>query len=70
MSEAHATLSTQVGSTPVIALLTDEEAAMVLTMYSRAKERHSDRLDTAIDDAMQVLPRLIRIPARKIVFGK
>ncbi|MEV0031213.1 hypothetical protein [Nocardia sp. NPDC050793] len=50
--------------------LTDEEATTLLTLLRRAEEQQRQSLDAAIDAAFDVLPRLVRIPARKILFGR
>ncbi|WP_431949645.1 hypothetical protein [Nocardia lijiangensis] len=54
----------------IIDQLTDEEATTLLILLRRAEQQQRGSLDAAIDDALEVLPRLVRIPARKILFGK
>ncbi|MFF2083972.1 hypothetical protein ACFVVM_09350 [Nocardia sp. NPDC058176] len=72
MSDATTVLLTELGGEPadVIRRLTPEEAVTVLTLYLSTKQKRRRDLDTAIDDILGVLPRLVRIPARKIMFGK
>ncbi|MCP2298300.1 hypothetical protein APR11_004745 [Nocardia amikacinitolerans] len=54
----------------IIDQLTDEEAATLSTLLRRAEQQQRHSLDAAIDASLEVLPRLVRIPARKILFGK
>ncbi|TLF80770.1 hypothetical protein [Nocardia cyriacigeorgica] len=50
--------------------LTDEEADLLVRLLERKLAAVHLSLDQAIDATLAVLPRLIRIPARKILFGK
>ncbi|WP_227980384.1 hypothetical protein [Nocardia spumae] len=71
MTEATAELLAEIGGPPeVIAQLDQHEAATILALFACARQNQRRSLDRAIDDALGVLPRLIRIPARKILFGK
>ncbi|GEM30297.1 hypothetical protein NN3_13040 [Nocardia neocaledoniensis NBRC 108232] len=72
MSDATTVLLTELGGEPadVIAALTPEEAVTVLTLYLKVRQSRRAELETAIDDTLGFLPRLVRIPARKIMFGK
>ncbi|MGV9616970.1 hypothetical protein [Nocardia xishanensis] len=54
----------------IIDQLTDEEATTLLTLLRRAEQQQRHSLDAAIDAGFGVLPRLVRIPARKILFGR
>ncbi|MFI6866756.1 hypothetical protein [Nocardia sp. NPDC050406] len=54
----------------VLALLTPEESRQLSDLLRQARLTQQRSLDRAIDDALTVLPRLMRIPARKILFGK
>ncbi|MEV6279692.1 hypothetical protein [Nocardia sp. NPDC051832] len=54
----------------VLEALTDAEAEHLLTLLRRARGAQRDSLDRAIDDALAVLPRFLRISARSILFGK
>ena len=54
----------------VLEQLTPEESALLLGLLKKAKMAHQHSLDRSIDDALKVLPRLIRPAARKILFGK
>ncbi|MBF6215376.1 hypothetical protein IU469_30485 [Nocardia puris] len=54
----------------IIDRLSDEEATTLLASLRRAQTRQQQSLDSAINSALEVLPRLVRIPARKILFGR
>lgn len=54
----------------IVESLTPEESAQLLALMRQAMRDQQRSLDTAIDQALQVLPRLARIPARRILFGK
>jgi len=49
--------------------LTDEELADLADRVLEAKERQSLALEVGIDDALEIVPRLVRGPVRKILFG-
>ncbi|MFD4433805.1 hypothetical protein [Nocardia sp. NPDC058497] len=71
MSDATTALLAELGEpADVISQLTPDEAVTVLTLYRKARQTRRAELDTAIDDTLGFLPRLVRIPARKIMFGK
>ncbi|BDT99293.1 hypothetical protein [Nocardia sputorum] len=54
----------------VIAMLTTQESAQLLMMIQRAKQQQRRSLDAAIDAGLGVLPRVVRISAKTILFGK
>lgn len=54
----------------VLDQLTDAEAEALHRLILRARREQQACLSAAIDSALQVLPRLIRIPARSILLGK
>ncbi|AYF76784.1 hypothetical protein D7D52_26555 [Nocardia yunnanensis] len=54
----------------VLNLLTPAESEQLLTLLRRAKLTQQRNLDAAIDSGLEALPRLVRIPARKILFGR
>jgi hypothetical protein len=58
------------GPCEVLHELTQEEAATLLSLIACAKQRNQRSLDAAIDDVLAALPRLIRIPARTLLFGR
>ena len=49
--------------------LTEEELSGFASMLRIAKRRQSDELEAAVDEALEIVPRLLRRPVRKILFG-
>ena len=49
--------------------LTDEELTDVADRLHDAKLRQSQALDAAIEQALEIVPRLLRGPVRKSLFG-
>ena len=49
--------------------LTDEELTDLADRVLEVKQRQSLALEVGIDDALEIVPRLVRGPARKILFG-
>jgi hypothetical protein len=49
--------------------LTDEELTDLADRVLEAKQRQSLALEVGIDDALAIVPRLVRGPVRKILFG-
>ncbi len=49
--------------------LTDEELTDLADRVLEAKQRQSLALEVGIDDALEIVPRLVRGPVRKILFG-
>ena len=49
--------------------LTDEELTDLVDRVLEAKQRQSLALEVGIDDALEIVPRLVRGPVRKILFG-
>ncbi|MFF2550533.1 hypothetical protein ACFVUS_06005 [Nocardia sp. NPDC058058] len=72
MQDSHAALRAALGGPDddVLAALTAAESEQLLELLRRARTAQRHGLDRAIDDAMKVLPRFLRIPARSILFGK
>ena len=54
----------------VLSQLSPEESALLLGLLRKAKAKQQSNLDRSLDDALKVLPRIIRPAARKILFGK
>ena len=50
-------------------LLTDEQLSDVADRLHDAKARQSQALDAAIEQALDIVPRLLRGSVRKILFG-
>ncbi|MBJ8345218.1 hypothetical protein [Antrihabitans sp. YC2-6] len=71
MSGSESELVAELGEPrEVLEQLTPEEAAKLLRLFKAAKVEQKKSLDAAIDGILDALPRLIRIPARKILFGR
>lgn len=71
MPDATTALLAELGEpADVLRRLDPDEAATLLALVRAARRIRQQRLETAVDDAIGVLPRLVRIPARKILFGK
>lgn len=70
--DSHAALRAALGGPDdeVLAALTAAESEQLLGLLRQARTAQRRSLDHAIDDAMKVLPRFLRIPARSILFGK
>jgi histidinol-phosphate/aromatic aminotransferase/cobyric acid decarboxylase-like protein len=49
--------------------LTDEELTDLAERVLEAKQRQSLALEVGIDEALEIVPRLVRGPVRKILFG-
>jgi len=73
MGDHQAQLSRDLRASPqalaVIERLTDAEAAELLTMFHQARERQSQELETAQQQALDRLPGMLRGPVRKILLG-
>jgi hypothetical protein len=54
----------------VLAKLSPEESVLLLGLLRKAQARQQKSVDRSLDDALKVLPRLVRPVARKILFGK
>ena len=52
-----------------LCVLTDEELTDLADRVLEAKQRQSLALEVGIDDALEIVPRLVRGPVRKILFG-
>lgn len=53
----------------VLALLSDEESSDLLEMLEEARSGQIAALNAAIEETLGHLPRLLRGPARKVMFG-
>jgi hypothetical protein len=49
--------------------LTEEDLSGFSAMLRAAKRRQSEQLDTAVDEALEIVPRLLRGTIRKVLFG-
>lgn len=52
-----------------LAALADEELIDVADRLHDARLRQTQALDAAIGEALEIVPRLLRRPVRKILFG-
>lgn len=52
-----------------LSTLTDEELTHLADLLHDAKQRQSQELDAAIEQALGIVPRLMRGPVRKALFG-
>ena len=53
----------------VVERLSDEEAAELLTLFQEARRTQGQAVSSAIDDALNHVPRPLRGTARKILLG-
>ncbi|HEY2204371.1 MAG TPA: hypothetical protein VGH99_07840 [Pseudonocardia sp.] len=53
----------------VLDQLSPAESSALLDMIQQAREDQRRALDAALSDVLRYLPRLVRGPARKILFG-
>jgi hypothetical protein len=49
--------------------LTEQELTGFAAMLRAAKRRQSEELGAAVDEALEIVPRLLRGTIRKILFG-
>jgi hypothetical protein len=49
--------------------LTEKELKGFAAILQSAKRRQSEQLEAAVDEALEIVPRLLRRPVRKILFG-
>lgn len=59
-----------VGVDEIVAKLTSAEADLLAGLIQRKRVADRRSLDSSLDEALSILPRLVRVPARKILFGK
>ncbi|MFQ6394445.1 hypothetical protein ACLMAJ_13390 [Nocardia sp. KC 131] len=57
------------GPLATLDLLSDQEAADLLTLFRAARKQETDALSESIDMVVGSLPRPLRGPARRIMFG-
>jgi hypothetical protein len=57
------------GDLAVLDELTPDECAELLAMVRTAKVDQRKAIDDALNEVLRYLPRLVRGPARKILFG-
>jgi hypothetical protein len=49
--------------------LTDAQLGAFTDMLREAKRRQSGALETAVEEALEIVPRMVRGSVRKILFG-
>lgn len=52
-----------------LSTLTDEELTDLADLLHDMKQRQSQALDVAIEETLGIVPRLVRGPVRKVLFG-
>ncbi|MEA2221015.1 MAG: hypothetical protein QOJ35_3641 [Solirubrobacteraceae bacterium] len=52
-----------------VAALGDPELRAFTGLLRGAKRRQSETLHAAVEDALEIVPRMVRGPVRKILFG-
>jgi hypothetical protein len=64
-------LEAELGGRPPAGLeaLTDAQLSGFTDALHGAKERQSAALRSAVEEALEIVPRLVRGPVRKILFG-
>lgn len=69
-SDARAALRRQLGADlTVLDELSEAECAELLEMIAEVRETQRQALDRSLNQVLGNLPRLVRGPARKILFG-
>jgi hypothetical protein len=69
-SEAASVLRRQLGADlAVLDQLTEAECAELLQMISEVRAAQREALNKSLGKLIDKLPRLVRVPARKIMFG-
>lgn len=69
LDEARLELGTLLGEGVDTGRLTAEEVELMLRLVRDARERQRAELDQGLEAVLGALPRLVRGPARAIVFG-
>lgn len=66
--EGRAELRHQLGAdVPAVELLTDEDAARLATLIATARRQQAEDLATAAEHGMEILPRPLRAPVRRML---
>jgi hypothetical protein len=63
-------LSAQLGGAAIVGELTDAECAELVSMIAAVRRSRMKAMFSAIDQALNHLPRLLRGPAKKILLGQ
>jgi hypothetical protein len=64
-------LESELGARPPDGLqaLAADDLRSLTALLRTAKERQSQALDAAVEEALEIVPRMVRGPVRKILFG-
>ena len=64
-------LESELGAPPPDGLqaLAATDLRSLTALLRAAKERQSQALDAAVEEALEIVPRMVRGPVRKILFG-
>jgi hypothetical protein len=70
-SKPIATLEAELGGRAPdgICALTDAQLRAFTGLLCDAKRRQSEALESAVEQALEIVPRMLRGPVRKILFG-
>jgi hypothetical protein len=70
-AEALRALEDELGGRPPDGLgaLADEDLRAFTALLRDAKRRQSEALEAATEEALEIVPRMVRAPVRKILFG-
>jgi hypothetical protein len=70
-AKAVRALASELGAAPPdgIARLDDAQLRVIADLLREAKRRQSDALESAVDEALEIVPRMVRGPVRKALFG-
>jgi len=64
-------LESELGAAPPegVRSLTDAQLNGLADLLREAKRRQSGALESAVEEALEIVPRMVRGPVRKILFG-
>ena len=70
-AKAIRALESELGGRPPAGLeqLTDAQLRAFTDLLHEAKQRQSQALRSAVEEALEIVPRMVRGPVRKILFG-
>lgn len=70
-AKAFRALESELGGAPPDGLerLTDAQLRAFTDLLRDAKRRQSDALRSAVEESLEIVPRMVRGPVRKILFG-
>jgi hypothetical protein len=70
-AKAIRALEDELGGRPPEGLeaLTDAQLRAFTDLLHAAKQRQSEALQSAVEEALEIVPRMVRGPVRKMLFG-